>query len=151
MAKIHRIKAKDPSEPKNAKVNSAEVEVEVAEATKKPAEAPAADKKADEKRAKDSKKAEKKAKKALKKANKKPMPKALRIITWPFRMLAKPFIALGRYIKASWNELRQVRWPSRGATWKMVFAILIYAAFFITLIMLLDALFTFIFNNILGS
>ena len=78
------------------------------------------------------------------------MPKWLRIITWPFRMLAVPFIALGRYLKASWQELRQVRWPSRGATWKMLLAVLVYTAIFIIFIMLLDALFTLVFNKLLG-
>lgn len=81
---------------------------------------------------------------------KKPMPTWLKVITWPFRMIAKPFIALGRYLRDSWLEIRQVRWPSRGATWKMVLAVLIYAAIFMVFIMLLDALFTFIFNNLLG-
>ncbi len=80
----------------------------------------------------------------------KPMPKALRIITWPFRMIAKPFIALGRYIHESWLELRQVRWPSRGATWKMFFAILVYVAFFMTLVALLDLVITWLFNLIIG-
>ena len=104
-------------------------------------------KKAEEKAAR---KAEKRAARQEKRAKKKPMPKALRIITWPFRMLAKPFIALGRYIHDSWVELRQVRWPSRGATWKMFFAILIYAGLFMVLIALLDMLFTWLFNIIIG-
>ncbi|MGF2565469.1 preprotein translocase subunit SecE, partial [Ralstonia pseudosolanacearum] len=41
-------------------------------------------------------------------------------------MLFVPFVALGRYLKNSWLELRQVRWPSRKATWKMVLAIFVY-------------------------
>lgn len=80
----------------------------------------------------------------------KPMPTWLRVITWPFRMLAKPFIALGHYLHDSWLEIRQVRWPSRGATWKMVLAVLVYAGIFMAFIALLDALFTLIFNNLLG-
>lgn len=80
------------------------------------------------------------------KREKKPLPKWLKVVTWPFRMLAKPFIALGRYIHDSWVELRQVRWPSRGATWKMFFAIMVYAALFMALIAVLDMLFTWLFN-----
>lgn len=80
-----------------------------------------------------------KAKKEIKKPHKKPMSAPVRFITWPFR-----------YIHESWLELRQVRWPSRGATWKMVLAVILYTALFITIIMLLDALFTFIFNQLLS-
>ena len=34
-----------------------------------------------------------------------------------------PFIALGRYFRNSWRELRQVEWPSRRATWQMTLAV----------------------------
>ncbi len=66
----------------------------------------------------------------------------------PF-ILFRPFVYLGRYIRDSWRELRQVRWPNRKATWKLVGAIFIYSAFFIILVMLLDALFNFIFSQII--
>ena len=127
MAKITRIKANDnpKDEPKSKP------------AKKAPSKAV--------KPAKADKKAEKKSIKV-----KKPMPKWLAVITWPFRMLAKPFIALGHYILDSWREIRQVRWPSRSATWKMVLAVFVYAGFFIVLIMLLDAFFTWLFNTLLG-
>ncbi len=81
---------------------------------------------------------------------KKPMPMPLRVITAPFRWIAKPFIALGRYIHDSWLEIRQVRWPNRKATWKLVGAIFVYSAFFIILVALLDGLFNFIFSKIIG-
>ena len=64
-------------------------------------------------------------------------------------ILFRPFCALGRYIRDSWREIRQVRWPNRKATWKMVFAVLIYTALFVTILVLLDLLFQFIFNTIL--
>ncbi|MBQ3310356.1 preprotein translocase subunit SecE [Candidatus Saccharibacteria bacterium] len=121
MAKVTRIKAKDHTE--------------------KEAEKPASKKAAPVKQP---------SKKVKQKTPKKPMPKWLKIITWPFRMVAKPFIMLGRYIRDSWREIRQVRWPSRSATWKMVLAVFIYAGFFIILIMLLDAFFTWLFNLLLG-
>ena len=67
----------------------------------------------------------------------------------PF-ILIRPFVAFGRYLRDSWRELRQVRWPSRKATWKMVFAVLVYTALFVLIISLLDLLFTWLFNLILG-
>lgn len=66
-------------------------------------------------------------------------------------LLARPFVALGRYLRDSWRELRQVRWPNRKATWKMTLAVLVYCAIFIIFIMLLDALFTFIFDLLLKT
>lgn len=135
MAKITRIKASDPKKSKSEP---------------KPKAKALAESKLDKKSAKLSKKAAKLAKKADKKAHKKPMPKWLRVITKPFVWLATPFIALGRYIHNSWLEIRQVRWPNRKATWKMVLAVLAYTGIFIAFIMILDAIFTLIFNNLLG-
>ena len=80
---------------------------------------------------------------------KKPLPKRLHTITAPFRLIIKPFVLLGRYIHDSWTEIRQVRWPNRKATWKLVSAIFVYSAFFIILVALLDALFNFIFSKII--
>lgn len=142
--KIHRISARedtsdlDPtkdtgSAKKVEKVKSVEEAVVV---------------KSEEKVEKTLKKSEKKSDKTKK--SKKKMPTWLAVVTWPFRMIAKPFIALGRYIHDSWLELRQVRWPSRGATWKMFFAIIVYAGLFMGLIALLDMLFTWLFNLIIG-
>lgn len=65
-------------------------------------------------------------------------------------ILARPFVAFGRYLRDSWHEIRQVRWPNRKATWKMTLAVLIYCAIFIIFIVLLDTFFTFIFNLLLN-
>lgn len=114
----------------------------------------AGDKKSEDEPKKTEKKIEKKPVKKEKsvkeKAERKPMPMPVRIITAPFRWIAKPFIALGRYIHDSWLEIRQVRWPNRKATWKLVGAIFVYSAFFIILVAVLDALFNFIFSKIIG-
>ena len=130
--KITRISAKDPNKPqtdkteKKAKKSKATpVKTEVAE-TKK--EAPA--KKAE-------KKAEVKTEKVKSKKDKKPF------------VLFRPFIALGHYLRDSWREIRQVRWPNRKTTWKMVLAVFVYTAIFVVIIMLLDALLTLLFNFIL--
>lgn len=61
-----------------------------------------------------------------------------------------PLRATGDYFKGAWYELRQVRWPNRKATWSMTAALLIFTAFFVVLILLLDALFKYVFQLILG-
>lgn len=65
------------------------------------------------------------------------------------RGAAKPFVSLGGYFKGAWQELREVRWPDRRATWSMTGALLGFTAFFVALILLLDALFKYIFELIL--
>ncbi|HEU5121858.1 MAG TPA: preprotein translocase subunit SecE [Candidatus Saccharimonadales bacterium] len=62
-----------------------------------------------------------------------------------------PIKASGGYFKGAWQELRQVRWPNRRATWSMTAALLVFTAFFVALILLLDALFKYIFQLMLGS
>ena len=68
----------------------------------------------------------------------------------PF-ILIRPFVYLGRYIRDSWGELRQVRWPNRKTTWKMVLAVIVYAALFMVIISLLDLFFSWLFGLILGN
>jgi preprotein translocase SecE subunit len=67
----------------------------------------------------------------------------------PVAKFFKPFIALGAYFKGAWFELRQVHWPDRKATWGLTGAVLLFTAFFIVLILLLDMLFKYIFELIL--
>ncbi|MBO7718183.1 preprotein translocase subunit SecE, partial [Candidatus Saccharibacteria bacterium] len=95
----------------------------------------------DKKAAKAARKAAKKAEKEL--AEDKPLKKTF--------ILFRPFVALWRYLRDSWRELRQVRWPNRKATWKMVFAVLVYTALFMLIISLLDLFFSWLFNIILGK
>ena len=64
-------------------------------------------------------------------------------------ILFRPFVAIGRYIKNSWQEMRQVRWPNRKYTWKMTIAMLVYCVIFLVFIVLLDLLFSLLFNNLL--
>ena len=64
-------------------------------------------------------------------------------------ILFRPFVALGRYLRDSWREIRQVRWPNRKATWKMVLAVLVYTALFVLFISLLDLFFTWLFSLII--
>jgi len=53
------------------------------------------------------------------------------------------------YFKGAWQELRQVHWPTRQATWGLTGAVLLFSAFFIVFITLLDAGFKFLFEQIL--
>lgn len=65
--------------------------------------------------------------------------------------ILKPFVLLGGYFKGSWFELRQVRWPTRGATWSLTGAVLAYTAFFVLIILALDFVFQKLFELILGK
>ncbi len=91
------------------------------------------------------KKAERKAEKVKRKTEK----RELRAGKKPF-ILFRPFIALGSYLKNSWLEMRQVRWPNRKATWKMVLAVFVYVLIFGGFLLLLDVLFDLLFNKLLG-
>lgn len=78
-------------------------------------------------------------------------PKATRAAaTKPLRSAATPFVGIGRYFAGAWAELREVRWPTRKATWSMTGAMLGFTAFFVVLILLLDALFKYVFELMLG-
>jgi preprotein translocase subunit SecE len=61
-----------------------------------------------------------------------------------------PVKATGGYFKGAWNELREVRWPTRRTTWGLTLAVLIFSAFFVALIVLLDLGFQWVFEQILG-
>ena len=145
MANVTRIKASDPGKqpagldkPEQPKKELAQVQAE--KAAVKGAEV--VDRKAEKAAAKQAKKAEK-AEKADKKDKTAKTKK-------PF-ILIRPFVALGTYLRDSWREIRQVRWPNRKATWKMVLAVIVYTALFMLLISLLDLFFTWLFSMILGN
>jgi len=67
----------------------------------------------------------------------------------PQTSLLLPFSAFGRYLKGSWQELRQVRWPNRRATWGMTGAVILFTAFFVGLIIILDWLFSQLFKLVI--
>lgn len=140
MAKITRIKAQDPSkpQPKTKKVTPKPNTKSNTKPTAKP-------------NTKSSTKTPKTTNTKVKQVTKSPLKpaKPLKKALTPLAFLGKPFVKLGRYLKNSWREIRQVRWPNRKTTWKMTFAVLLYTAFFILLILVLDIFFSFVFNNIL--
>ena len=55
------------------------------------------------------------------------------------------------YFRGAFQEIRQVRWPSRKETWKMTLSVIVYVVLLAAAIMLLDALLQFVFNKILGG
>lgn len=60
-----------------------------------------------------------------------------------------PIFAIGGYFKGSWQELRQVRWPNRKATWGLTAAVIIFTALFVALIVFLDWMFSTLFKLII--
>ena len=80
---------------------------------------------------------------------KKSAPKFVRILAKPFSFIIIPFVALGKYLAASWRELKLVRWPTRKETWKMTGAVIAFSVGFATLILLLDGLFNWIFKTLI--
>ena len=131
MAKITRIKAKD--EPRKEKPAGHIDEPPITR----------------EKVVLEDKKTKKAAKAAKKESEKKARKKAAENDGKKIFILFRPFVALGRYLRDSWREIRQVRWPNRKATWKMVLAVLVYTALFVIFISLLDLFFTWLFSLII--
>lgn len=130
MAKVTRIKASD--EPRKK-----EEESDAPAITRK--KVVVKDKKTEKANREKAKADEKKFSTATKKQEKKPF------------FLIAPFVYLWRYIRDSWMELRQVRWPNRKTTWKMVLAVVVYSALFMVIISLLDLFFSWLFGLILGN
>ena len=141
MANITRIKAKDDGGSKKKETHSSD---EPAEVTRKVTV------KAKNSENKKTKKADREAAKKRNKAEKKAANKDEKPLKECF-FLFIPFIALGRYIRDSFRELRQVRWPNRKETWKLVLSVIVYVVLIAGFIMLLDMLFNFIFSQIYGG
>ena len=67
----------------------------------------------------------------------------------PSNAFLKALFGIGHYFKGAWVELKQVRWPTRKATWGLTLAVIIFSAFFVVIILLLDAFFKYIFELII--
>lgn len=140
MANVTRIKASDPGK-KPEKLEKPQKVTRVV-ASGKPVEAGKTEKVKAEATVKAAKAS--KVEKAVRQTSKQPKAKK------PF-ILFRPFVAFFRYLRDAWREIRQVRWPNRKATWKMVLAVVIYTAMFMVLISLLDLLFRWLFSLVLGN
>lgn len=57
--------------------------------------------------------------------------------------------AIGGYFKGSWQELRQVSWPTRKATWGMTLAVMLFTLVLAVFILLLDLGFEQLFKRII--
>jgi len=71
--------------------------------------------------------------------------KPAHVITTPFRFRPVRFVFrwIGRilllgYFRNSYRELRQVTWPGRRETWKLTFAVLIFAIVFGAMVTITD-------------
>ena len=54
------------------------------------------------------------------------------------------------YFVGAWNELRQVHWTNRRATWKLTAAVLLFSLFFIIIVLLCDWLFGQLMQNLIS-
>ncbi|HVI68946.1 MAG TPA: preprotein translocase subunit SecE [Magnetospirillaceae bacterium] len=59
--------------------------------------------------------------------------------------------AIGGYFKGSYDELRQVKWPNRRATWSLTFAVILFTFAFVALILGLDYAFDLLFKKVILS
>jgi preprotein translocase SecE subunit len=57
--------------------------------------------------------------------------------------------AIGAYFAGAWNELRQVRWPTRRATFGLTVAVLVFTLIMVLFILALDFGFEQLFKRIL--
>jgi len=72
--------------------------------------------------------------------------KKIKVSKEPTNWFTKALFGIGRYFKGAWIELKQVRWPTRKATWGLTIAVILFSVFFVVIILLLDAFFKFIFE-----
>lgn len=57
--------------------------------------------------------------------------------------------AIGGYFVGSWRELKEVRWPTRRATWGLTLAVLVFTAVIAAFILTLDFGFEQLFKRII--
>ena len=57
--------------------------------------------------------------------------------------------AIGGYFKGSYQELRQVRWPTRRATWGFTLAVILFTASLALFILGLDYVFELLFKKVI--
>ena len=72
--------------------------------------------------------------------------KKVKEVKEPTNWFTKALFGTGRYFKGAWIELKQVRWPTRKATWGLTVAVILFSIFFVIIILLLDAFFKYIFE-----
>lgn len=60
-----------------------------------------------------------------------------------------PLRAFGSYIKASFQEIRLVKWPNRRETWAMTLAVIVYSLLMIAIVLLFDNLYNWLFKLVI--
>ena len=75
--------------------------------------------------------------------------KSVQSVLTPKASGSGPIRSIAGYFKGAWQELRAVRWPNRRNTWGLTLAVLGFTAFFIVLILLVDAGFQLLFQKVL--
>lgn len=61
----------------------------------------------------------------------------------------KPVRAIGGYFKGAFQELRQVRWPTRRATWGLTMAVIVFTLILTAFILGLDYAFEQLFRKVI--
>lgn len=57
--------------------------------------------------------------------------------------------AIGGYFTGSWRELREVRWPTRRATWSLTSAVIVFTLVLVVFILALDYGFEQLFKKVI--
>lgn len=57
--------------------------------------------------------------------------------------------AIGGYFSGAYQELRQVKWPTRKATWSLTVAVIIFTVALVALILALDYAFDLLFKQVI--
>lgn len=57
--------------------------------------------------------------------------------------------AIGGYFSGSWRELREVRWPTRRATWSLTMAVIMFTVVLTAFILALDYGFEQLFKQVI--
>lgn len=65
------------------------------------------------------------------------------------RVLDKLLFTFPRYLKGSWQELRQTTWPNRKETIRLAFAVFVFSAAFAAFVAVLDFALDKIFKNLI--
>ncbi len=97
----------------------------------------------------DTVKAEKVSKTLTKVSAKNEKKGALNIFVQTGKGFKKVLKSIKGYFLGAWHELKQVRWPNRRATWGLTGAVILFTAFFLVLIVLLDTGFDLLFKLII--
>lgn len=83
-------------------------------------------------------------------------PKQAEIVSEPKkRRLRRPrapksLRAAGAYFKGAWHELRHTKWPTRGATWSLTLAVILFSAFVTLFIIAADYVFNWMFERLIA-